>query len=58
VRFIHAVGEPADAPSRRLRRQLAEDGPPSERVAAGYCWAPGSELAERMMARVRAGGAS
>ena len=30
--------------SRQYREQLNKDGSPSETVAAGYKWAPGSEL--------------
>src|SRR5690606_22372771 len=40
---------PRDAESRatsHYRAQLARDGSPSETVAAGYRWSPGTELAD------------
>jgi len=33
-----------DAASPRQRRQLNSEGSPSELVASGYIWAPGTEL--------------
>lgn len=35
------------AASRQQREQLNSDGSPSDRVAAGYVWAPGTELARQ-----------
>jgi hypothetical protein len=52
-RFIDAREEPPDAPSARCRRQLNSEGSPSEIIAAGYCWVPGTELAARVAARTR-----
>ena len=43
-----AQAEPADAPSARYRQQMNSDGSPSEVVAEGYCWVPGTELAARV----------
>lgn len=38
--------EKPDSPSRRYRDHLNSNGSPSEAVAAGYKWKPGTELAE------------
>ena len=43
--FIPRENEPPDSLSRRYREQLHAEGVASERVAAGYVWAPGTELA-------------
>jgi len=45
--FVDAAQEAADSASVKYRRQLNAQGSPSETVAAGYCWQPGTELAER-----------
>jgi rubrerythrin len=37
--------DPPDSPSVAYRDQMNGDGSPSETVAAGYTWAPGTELA-------------
>lgn len=37
--------------SREVRDQLNSDGSPSEAVAAGYCWEPGTELANVVQMR-------
>jgi hypothetical protein len=39
--------EPSDSPSIAYRRQMNSEGSPTDRVAAGYVWTPGTELAER-----------
>jgi hypothetical protein len=43
--FINKSEEKAGAPSVDYRDQLNADGSPSETVAAGYIWRPGTELA-------------
>jgi hypothetical protein len=45
--FIDVTAEPADAPSVLKREQLNRDGSPSEIVAEGYLWVPGTELTDR-----------
>ncbi|MGD9762805.1 MAG: hypothetical protein AB7V27_03725 [Candidatus Binatia bacterium] len=45
TQFVPAEREPADGPSRAYRQQVNADGSPSETVAAGYVWSPGTELA-------------
>jgi hypothetical protein len=51
TRFIDAKDEPAQAAaSIRYRQQLNSAGSPSEIVAAGYVWTPGTELASRASA--------
>lgn len=47
-RFVPAAQEPAR--SRRQREMLNADGSPSETVAAGYQWRPGTELIEPIAA--------
>jgi hypothetical protein len=42
--FIRRADEPAESPSNRYRAQLNADGNATQRVAAGYTWAPGTEL--------------
>lgn len=54
--FIHASEETPDSPSVLYRDQLNADGSPSEIVAAGYKWRPGTELAERPEALAKRGG--
>ena len=44
TQFVDKSDEKADAPSVRYRKQLNSDGSPSETVAAGYVWTPGTEL--------------
>jgi rubrerythrin len=46
--FIDVSEEAADSPSVRYREQLNRDGSPSEIVAQGYCWTPGTELIRRV----------
>jgi len=45
--FIPSREEAKDGPSARYRAQLNKDGSPSEMVAAGYLWVPGTELVQR-----------
>jgi hypothetical protein len=42
--FIDKAQEKADSPSVRYRKQMNAEGSPSEAVAAGYAWTPGTEL--------------
>jgi rubrerythrin len=44
--FIGKDEEKPDSPSQIYRDQLNSNGSPSEIVAAGYTWKPGTELAE------------
>ena len=46
TQFLDKAEEPER--SRKYRRQLNSDGSPSEAVAGGYCWAPGTELTEKV----------
>jgi hypothetical protein len=48
--FIDASEEKADGLSARYREQMNRDGSPSEIVAQGYCWTPGTELVRRVAA--------
>jgi hypothetical protein len=45
--FIPFTQEDPDGPSARQRRQLNSEGSPSESVALGYVWAPGTELSRQ-----------
>ena len=45
TKFVPAAQEGAQSASARYRAQLNKDGSPSETIAAGYCWTPGTELA-------------
>ncbi len=47
-RFIPRSQEAPDSASRKYRDQLNSEGIASERVAAGYVWAPGTELAREI----------
>jgi hypothetical protein len=47
AKFIPSREEKKDGPSARYRDQLNKDGSPSEMVAAGYLWVPGTELVQR-----------
>lgn len=42
--FVQREQEPNAGPSARYRDQLNSEGSPSTAVAAGYVWAPGTEL--------------
>jgi hypothetical protein len=47
TRFINVEDEPEQAPaSIAYREQMNSEGSPSEIVAAGYVWTPGTELTE------------
>jgi hypothetical protein len=48
TQFIAAAQEATNAPSVKYRNQLNQDGSPSEIIAAGYIWTPGTELSERI----------
>jgi hypothetical protein len=49
--FIHKDEEPERAPkSIAYREQMNSEGSPSETVAAGYTWTPGTELVEQKSA--------
>jgi hypothetical protein len=45
TKFINKKDEPANSPSSRYREQVNRDGSPSETVAEGYRYHPGTELA-------------
>lgn len=48
TRFINVKDEPDQAPlSIAYREQMNSEGSPSEIVAAGYVWTPGTELVEK-----------
>jgi rubrerythrin len=47
TRIIPLAEERPDSPSVRYRNHMNSEGSPSETVAAGYRWSPGTELAER-----------
>jgi hypothetical protein len=44
--FINKEEESADAPSQIYRERINSSGSPSDTVAAGYKWKPGTELGE------------
>jgi len=48
--FIDASEEAPDSLSVRYREQMNRDGSPSEIVAQGYCWTPGTDLVRRVAA--------
>jgi hypothetical protein len=45
--IIPAAQEDQNGASARYRRQLNSQGSPSEIIAAGYLWVPGTELVTR-----------
>jgi hypothetical protein len=47
TQYIHKSEEGPNSPSVRYREQLNSEGSPSENVARGYRWRPGTELADR-----------
>jgi hypothetical protein len=51
--FVPFANEPAQAASRDYRDQLNAEGSPSERVAAGYVWTPGTELTTKSPGELR-----
>jgi rubrerythrin len=46
--FINVSEEGADSPSVLYRTQLNSEGSPTETVAAGYSWRPGTEVAAEL----------
>ncbi|MET0340961.1 MAG: hypothetical protein ABW252_08160 [Polyangiales bacterium] len=46
--LIPRADDPPDSASRRYRDGVHRDGVASERVAAGYVWSPGTELARQL----------
>ncbi|WP_394823198.1 hypothetical protein [Pendulispora albinea] len=46
TQFIHKSQETSSSPSVVYRNQLNADGSPSELVATGYRWTPGTELSD------------
>jgi hypothetical protein len=51
TRFINVEDEPEQAPlSIAYREQMNSEGSPSEVIAAGYTWTPGTELTEQKSA--------
>ena len=50
--FIPSAQEGPDAPSVKYRETLNANGAPSEEVARGYRWMPGTELAGMPMANL------
>ena len=58
TRFINVEDEPEQAPaSIAYREQMNSEGSPSEIVAAGYVWTPGTELVERKTIFAKGAGA-
>ncbi|MBX5484645.1 MAG: hypothetical protein IRZ16_22705 [Myxococcaceae bacterium] len=53
--FVPARQEPKNGASAKYRAQVNRDGSPSEIIASGYIWTPGTELA-RMTPGTQAGG--
>ena len=50
TRFVDKLEVPKDSPSFAYRARLNKAGSPSEQVAAGYHWMPGTELLARAQA--------
>jgi hypothetical protein len=58
TRFINVEDEPEQAPaSIAYREQMNSEGSPSEIVAAGYVWMPGTELVEKKTIFAKGAGA-
>lgn len=55
TQFIDKGKEGADSPSRQYRDHMNSAGSPSEIVAAGYRWEPGTELAEGKAFKAKGG---
>ena len=53
--FIHVSQEAEDSPSALYRRHLNSEGSPTETVAAGYSWRPGTEVVELAATAAKAG---
>ncbi len=51
TQIVPAGQERPDGPSAQYRAQLNRDGSPSELVAEGYVWVPGTELVSRLGAQ-------
>jgi hypothetical protein len=49
-RFIDGMREQESEATREYRRQMNSEGSPSEIVAAGYVWRPGTEVSKRTAA--------
>jgi hypothetical protein len=47
TQFVHESQVPPSSPSIAYRSQINSDGPPSETVAAGFRYTPGTELLKR-----------
>jgi hypothetical protein len=45
--FVPMDQQTADNPSVKYREYMNSEGSPTERVAAGYVWAPGTELSQK-----------
>ena len=45
--ILPAQRVPTDSPSHAYRAHINSDGSPSDRVADGYVWTPGTELTRR-----------
>jgi rubrerythrin len=54
--FVDAAELPESSPSHAYRETMNSEGSPSEKVAAGYIWNPGTELAFAAGARPHARG--
>jgi hypothetical protein len=48
TRFIDESEEAPDSPSVVYREHMSSEGAPSEIIAAGYKWSPGTELSQRL----------
>ena len=58
TRFINVADEADQAPqSIAYREQMNSEGSPTEIVAAGYVWTPGTELVERKSVFAKGAGA-
>jgi hypothetical protein len=58
TRFINVKDEPKEAPkSIAYREQMNSEGSPTEIVAAGYVWTPGTELVESKSVFAKGAGA-
>jgi hypothetical protein len=55
TRFINKEDELEDSPSAIYREQMNSEGSPSETVAAGYIWRPGTELAQQKSSAAKGG---
>jgi hypothetical protein len=56
--FIPRSAETRESPSVLYRERMNSEGSPSERVAAGYIWRPGTELSARTNGGIAAGTAT